>query len=61
MPTAAHLPGHQRILAGPPLPFPTPCAYAEWAEEGRHRDEAARPWLAEPELDRYDQQLCDAE
>ncbi|MFH8520155.1 helix-turn-helix domain-containing protein [Streptomyces gelaticus] len=59
--TAALLAGHQRILTGPPLPPSYPCAYAEWAEERRQRDKAARPWLAEPELDWYDQQLRDAE
>ncbi|MFF9436343.1 hypothetical protein ACF1BP_21675 [Streptomyces sp. NPDC014735] len=59
--TAALLAGHMRILTGPPVPPSYPCAYAEWADERRQRDEAARPWLAEPELDWYDQQLRDAE
>ncbi|MFK0047734.1 helix-turn-helix domain-containing protein [Streptomyces sp. NPDC090741] len=57
--TAALLAGHRRILDGPDPPFPHPCAEAEWAAERRHRDEAARPWLAEPERDWYDQQLHD--
>ncbi|MET9852110.1 hypothetical protein ABZY57_04010 [Streptomyces sp. NPDC006450] len=57
--TAALLAGHQRILEGPPLPVPYGCAGAEFAEERRLRDEAARPWLAEPEHDGYEQQLHD--
>ncbi|MER0485120.1 helix-turn-helix domain-containing protein [Streptomyces sp. Edi2] len=58
--TAALLAGHHRILNGPPLPMPYyGCAYAEVAEERRLRDETARPWLAEPERDWYDQQLHD--
>ncbi|MFI1769119.1 helix-turn-helix domain-containing protein [Streptomyces sp. NPDC020800] len=56
--TTALLVGHRRILNGPE-PFPHPCAQLEWAAERRERDEAARPWLAEPERDWYDQQLHD--
>lgn len=59
--TAALLAGHRRVLNGPPPPPFYPCAIAELAEERRQRDEAARPWLAEPELDRYDQQRHDEE
>ncbi len=59
--TAALLAGHRRLLAGPPLPLPYPCAYAELAEERRQRDEAARPWLAEEELDWYEQERLDEE
>ncbi|WP_405444700.1 helix-turn-helix domain-containing protein [Streptomyces erythrochromogenes] len=55
------LAGHRRILAGPQPYIFYPCAYAELAEERRQRDEAARPWLAEPELDWYQQQLRDEE
>lgn len=58
---AALLAGHHRILNGPDRPFPHPCAEAEWAAERRYRDEAARPWLAEPELGWDDQQLLDEE
>ncbi|MEW1637587.1 helix-turn-helix domain-containing protein [Streptomyces sp. NPDC093801] len=57
--TAALLAGHRRILDGPPRPFRYGCAEAEWAAERRYRDEAARPWLAEPERDWYEQQLHD--
>ncbi|MFD3550088.1 hypothetical protein ACFWUW_31665 [Streptomyces sp. NPDC058655] len=59
--TAALLAGHDRILSGPPRPFPYGCAEAEWAAERRHRDEAARPWLTEPELGWEDQQRLDEE
>ncbi|MFE2130929.1 helix-turn-helix domain-containing protein [Streptomyces amritsarensis] len=55
------LAGHRRILAGPQPHIFYPCAYAELAEERRQRDEAARPWLAERELDWYQQQLLDEE
>ncbi|AXI76106.1 hypothetical protein [Peterkaempfera bronchialis] len=50
-----------RILAGPRPPAVYPCEIVELADSRRQRDEAARPWLAEPELDWYDQQLRDEE
>ncbi|MEU5137023.1 hypothetical protein [Streptomyces californicus] len=59
--TAALLAGHRRVLNGPPPPPFYPCAVVELAEERHQRDEAARPWLAEPEPDWYDQQLRDEE
>ncbi|TLQ39171.1 helix-turn-helix domain-containing protein [Streptomyces marianii] len=59
--TAALLAGHHRVVNGPPPPPFYPCAYAEEAEERRQRDEDARPWLAEPELDWYEQQRRDEE
>ncbi|WP_217226104.1 helix-turn-helix domain-containing protein [Streptomyces anulatus] len=59
--TAALLAGHRRVLDGPPPASFYPCAVVELAEERRQRDEAARPWLTEPELDRYDQQRHDEE
>ncbi|WP_331750682.1 hypothetical protein OG215_36095 (plasmid) [Streptomyces globisporus] len=59
--TAALLAGHRRVLNGPPPPPFYPCAVVELAEERRQRDEAARPWLAGPEPDWYDQQLRDEE
>ncbi|MFJ1662203.1 hypothetical protein [Streptomyces anthocyanicus] len=59
--TAALLAGHRRVLNGPPPPPFYPCAVVELAEERRQRDEAARPWLNQPELDWYDQQRRDEE
>ncbi|GAA2653570.1 hypothetical protein GCM10010425_79330 [Streptomyces spororaveus] len=54
--TAALLAGHRRIIDGPPRPFPYGCAQAEWAAERRYRDDAARPWLTEPEELGWDDQ-----
>ncbi|MGC5400720.1 hypothetical protein ACPXCP_33865 [Streptomyces sp. DT20] len=59
--TAALLAGHRRVLNGPPPASFYPCAVVELAEEQRQRDEAARPWLTERELDWYDQQRRDEE
>ncbi|AWI27340.1 hypothetical protein [Streptomyces tirandamycinicus] len=59
--TTALLAARRRILAGPRPPAVYPCDIAERAEERRQQDEAARHWLAEPELDWYDQQLRDEE
>ncbi|MFE4529022.1 hypothetical protein ACFRMO_32820 [Streptomyces anulatus] len=59
--TAAGLAGHRRVLNGPTPASFYPCAVVELAEERRQRDEAARPWLNEPELDWYDQQRRDKE
>ncbi|WP_406729094.1 hypothetical protein WJ438_37315 [Streptomyces sp. GD-15H] len=59
----ALLAARRRILAGPRGLEGYPCGIAERANERRQQDETARPWLAGtgPELDRYDQQLRNAE
>ncbi|MFD3424300.1 hypothetical protein [Streptomyces decoyicus] len=57
----ALLAARRRILAGPRPPAVYPCNIVERAEERRQQDEAARPWLAEPERDGCDQQLHDEE
>jgi hypothetical protein len=60
--TRALLDGRARIQSGPPGPVSSyPCAMYEWLEVRRHQDETVRSWLAEPELDWYDQQLRDEE
>ncbi|MEV4191032.1 hypothetical protein [Streptomyces toxytricini] len=59
--TVALLAGHHRVVNGPQPPPFSSCGYAEEAEARRQREEDARPWLAEPELDWSEQQRRDEE
>ncbi|WP_051818307.1 helix-turn-helix domain-containing protein [Kitasatospora sp. NRRL B-11411] len=59
--TDALIGARRRILAGPRPPAVYPCEIVERADSRRRQDEAARPWLAEPDLAPYDQWLRDEE